>query len=92
MTGDSSRLDTGAAAAHLRAIRARSPVPVVAGFGIHDASSAAAMAVDADGVVVGSALVKAMDAAGSGRAAAAAADFLAPLRQALDAGAGGAVG
>jgi tryptophan synthase alpha chain len=92
VTGDSARLDAGAAASHLRAIRARSPVPVVAGFGIHDAASAAAMAVDADGVVVGSALVKVMEAAGSGRAAAAAAGFLSPLRRALDAGAGGAVG
>ncbi|MBJ6984468.1 tryptophan synthase subunit alpha [Luteimonas sp. MC1750] len=92
VTGDSARLDTSAAAAHLRAIRARSPVPVVVGFGIHDAASAAAMAVDADGVVVGSALVRAMEAAGSGRAAAAAAAFLAPLREALDAGPRGAVG
>ncbi|NLA68383.1 MAG: tryptophan synthase subunit alpha [Gammaproteobacteria bacterium] len=92
VTGDSARLDAAAAAAHLRAIRARSPVPVVVGFGIHDAASAAAMAVDADGVVVGSALVKAMDAAGSGRAAAAAAAFLSPLRRALDAGAAGPVG
>src|SRR5690606_40926206 len=92
VTGDSARLDAAAAAAHLRAIRALSPVPVVAGFGIHDAASAAAMAVDADGVVVGSALVKVMAAAGSGAAAAAAADFLAPLRRALDAGAGGTVG
>src|SRR5690606_37971434 len=48
VTGDSARLDAAAAAAHLRAIRALSPVPVVAGFGIHDAASAAAMAVDAD--------------------------------------------
>lgn len=92
VTGDSARLDPAAAAAHLRAIRARSPVPVVVGFGIQDAASAAAMAVDADGVVVGSALVKAMAAAGSGRAADAAAAFLSPLRQALDAGVGGAVG
>ena len=92
VTGDSARLDAAAAAAHLRAIRARSPVPVVVGFGIQDAASAAAMAVDADGVVVGSALVKAMEAAGPGRAADAAAAFLSPLRQALDAGAGGAVG
>lgn len=92
VTGDNARLDAAAAAARLRAIRARSPVPVVVGFGIHDAASAAAMAVDADGVVVGSALVKTMDAAGSGRAAAAAAAFLAPMRQALDAGGPGAVG
>ena len=92
VTGDSARLDMAAAGAHLRAIRARSPVPVVVGFGIQDAASAAAMAVDADGVVVGSALVRVMETAGTGHAASAAAAFLAPLRQALDAGSAGAVG
>ena len=60
--------------------------PVVAGFGIKDAASAAAMAADADGVVVGSALVAAMaDAASADEAAARAQAFLAPLRQALGA-------
>ncbi|GAB1595911.1 tryptophan synthase subunit alpha [Lysobacter sp. PAGU 2638] len=77
------RLDTGAAGERLRAIREGTDVPVVAGFGIKDAASAAAMAVDADGVVVGSALVSALaeavDPPGAARA------FLAPLRAALDA-------
>jgi tryptophan synthase alpha chain len=76
------RLDTGAATDRLRAIRERSGVPVVAGFGIRDAASAAAMAVEADGVVVGSALVAAM--AETPDAAARAAAFLRPLRTALD--------
>jgi len=85
VTGASERLDPEAAAAHLRRIRAGSPVPVVAGFGIRDAASAAAMAVDADGVVVGSALVSAMaHAADPAEAAACATEFLAPLRAALD--------
>ena len=80
------RLDAVAAGDRLRAIRARSRVPVVAGFGIKDAASAAAMATDADGVVVGSALVAALADAGSADAAAARARvFLAPLRAALDA-------
>ena len=52
------------------------------GFGIKDAASAAAMAVDADGVVVGSALVSAM--VETADPAAAAATFLKPLREALD--------
>ncbi len=82
----SDHLDTGAASDRLRAIRALDLVPVVAGFGIKDAASAAAMAVDADGVVVGSALVasiaKALDPADAARYAAA---FLLPLRAALDA-------
>ncbi|MCA0395174.1 MAG: tryptophan synthase subunit alpha [Proteobacteria bacterium] len=85
VTGASDRLDTQAAGERLRAIRGASRVPVVAGFGIRDAASAAAMAVDADGVVVGSALVSALaDAADAEEAARRAAAFLAPLRAALD--------
>jgi tryptophan synthase alpha chain len=81
------RLDTGAAGKRLQALRAGTKVPVVAGFGIKDAASAAAMAADADGVVVGSALVSTLaDAGSAGDAAARAGAFLAPLRQALDAG------
>ena len=78
------QLDTGAAGDRLRAIRSRSQVPVVAGFGIKDAASAAAMAVEADGVVIGSALVAHLaDAADPADAAARAGAFLAPLRAAL---------
>ena len=85
VTGASERLDTAAASDRLRAIRAASSAPVVAGFGIKDADSAAAMAVDADGVVVGSALVASLaDAKDAGDAAARATAFLAPLREALD--------
>ncbi|HEY5613081.1 MAG TPA: tryptophan synthase subunit alpha [Lysobacter sp.] len=80
-------LDTGAASERLHAIRARSTVPVVAGFGIKDAASAVAMAREADGVVVGSALVAALAAAADPAAAARA--FLSPLRAALDAAAAG---
>ena len=77
-------LDPVAAGARIAALRERSPVPVLAGFGIKDAASAAGMAERADGVVVGSALVSALaDAADPVRAAA---EFLAPLRAALDAG------
>ena len=83
VTGASERLDTGAASARLQAIRARSEAPVVAGFGIRDAASAAAMAADADGVVVGSALVAAL--ADASDPPAVARGFLAPLRAALDA-------
>ena len=85
VTGASNLLDPAAASARLQAIRAGTAVPVVAGFGIHDAASAAAMAAEADGVVVGSALVSAMaEAASPDAAAALAAGFLAPLRHALD--------
>ena len=83
VTGASERLDTTAAAARLRAIRVASRAPVVAGFGIRDAASARSMSVDADGVVIGSALVAALAQAPDPPAAAAA--FLQPLRAALDA-------
>jgi tryptophan synthase alpha chain len=76
------RLDTTAATGRLQAIRARCRVPVAAGFGIKDAASAVAMAREADGVVVGSALVSTLD--GAADPAARARDFLLPLRQALD--------
>ncbi|HEL3219458.1 tryptophan synthase subunit alpha [Stenotrophomonas maltophilia] len=86
VTGASERLDSDAASARLQALRARASVPVVAGFGIKDAASAAAMARQADGVVVGSALVAVLAEAGSAEEAAQRAGaFLAPLRQALDA-------
>ena len=77
-------LDAGTAGARLRAIRERSRVPVVAGFGIKDAASAAAMAADAEGVVVGSALVAALAEGDPAAAAERAQAFLAPLRRALD--------
>ena len=79
------RLDTGSASTRLHAIRAGSRVPVVAGFGIKDAASAAAMAREADGVVVGSALVASLAEQATPEAAAQASrDFLMPLREALD--------
>ena len=86
VTGASERLDSAAAGERLRGLRSRCKAPVVAGFGIKDAASAAAMAVDADGVVVGSALVAAMAGAGTvEEAVRSAGAFLAPLRRALDA-------
>ncbi|WP_460762668.1 tryptophan synthase subunit alpha [Lysobacter fragariae] len=77
------RLDAEAATERLHAIRARSRVPVAAGFGIRDAASATAMAREADGVVIGSALVSTLD--GAVDPAARAREFLAPIRAALDA-------
>ena len=80
------RLDTGAASDRLHAIRGQTRVPVVAGFGIRDAATARAMAAEADGVVVGSALVAAIAGASDAQEAAQlAAGFLRPLRAAIDA-------
>ncbi|ATD67216.1 tryptophan synthase subunit alpha [Luteimonas chenhongjianii] len=87
VTGAAGRLDTACAGARLRALREASAVPVVVGFGIRDAASAAAMAAAADGVVVGSALVEALDGADTPADAAGRAHrFLGPLRAALDGG------
>lgn len=81
----SDGLDLAAAGQRLEQIRTMGPVPVFAGFGIRDAASARAMAEHADGVVVGSALVSAMDGSVDIEdAAARAAAFLRPLRSALD--------
>ncbi|MGH8676701.1 MAG: tryptophan synthase subunit alpha, partial [Burkholderiales bacterium] len=88
VTGASDRLDTALASDRLRTIRTMSHVPVVAGFGIRDAASAVAMAHDAEGVVVGSALVAALaEASDADDAARRASAFVAPLRTALDAAA-----
>jgi tryptophan synthase alpha chain len=89
VTGAHERLHAGDAIAHCTAVRAASGVPVLIGFGIRDAASAASVAGAADGVVVGSALVEAIaGASDAGAAARAAAAFLAPIRTALDAAAG----
>ncbi len=79
------RLDIGDAGQRLQHLRAMASIPVYAGFGIRDAQSAAAMAGNADGVVVGSALVSALEGSASeAEAAARAGAFLRPLRLALD--------
>ena len=80
-----SGIDIGSVLARVAALRERAAAPVVVGFGVRDAATAAALAPCADGVVVGSALVEAIaagdDADDAARRAAA---FLAPLRMALD--------
>jgi tryptophan synthase alpha chain len=54
--------------ARLELVRRSSPVPVVAGFGISTAEQARVIGAHADGVVVGSALVRAAHAEGPGAA------------------------
>ncbi len=82
-------LDTADVAAHLERIRALTSLPVAVGFGIRDADSAARVAGVADGVVVGSALIRAMaDAIEAGgdytAASAAACALLAEIRRGVD--------
>jgi tryptophan synthase alpha chain len=79
------RLDIDEAGQRLQQVRMMATIPVYAGFGIRDAQSASSMAVHADGVVVGSALVSALDGSlDEAEAARRAGDFLRPLRRALD--------
>ena len=80
-----AHLDVGDAGRHLAEVRALAKAPVFAGFGIRDAASAASMAMHADGVVVGSALVATLEGSEDAAQAAARAEaFLRPLRQAVD--------
>jgi tryptophan synthase alpha chain len=82
----SSVLDAAVVGRRLDALREGARVPVMAGFGIRDAADAAAVGAHADGIVVGSALVAAMEEADDvAGATARAREFLAPLRAALDA-------
>jgi tryptophan synthase alpha chain len=72
--------------AKLESLRRKIRVPIAVGFGVKTAEQAAALAPQADAVVVGSALVEHLAAAtSSADAAARARDFLQPLRRAMDA-------
>ncbi|HEY5060029.1 MAG TPA: tryptophan synthase subunit alpha, partial [Gemmatimonadaceae bacterium] len=66
--------------ATVQRLRAASALPVCVGFGISEPSQAAAVARIADGVVVGSAIVRA-----AGQSVKAAAALTASLRAAIDA-------
>ena len=83
-------LDVEDVARHIAPIRERTDLPVSVGFGIKDAESARAVASVADGVVVGSALVRAVAetiAAGGSteEGMAAASSLLASIREGIDA-------
>jgi tryptophan synthase alpha chain len=62
------------------ALRAQVAVPVAVGFGVSTPEHAARIARVADGVIVGSALIDALDSGGEG----AAADLIASMRSAMD--------
>ncbi|MBA8887010.1 tryptophan synthase alpha chain [Dokdonella fugitiva] len=79
------RLSTGDVRERVAAIRRQASTPVAVGFGVRDATSAAAIGEFADAVVIGSALVERLaGAADADEAAARARAFLAPIRAALD--------
>ena len=66
----------------LQRIKSLVQVPVLAGFGVSTPEQAQTMAAACDGVIIGSALLRALDQEDPARAAR---DFLNPIRQALDA-------
>jgi tryptophan synthase alpha chain len=80
VTGATAALAEGLAAS-IAQLRRATPLPIAVGFGISTAAQARTVADQADGIVVGSALV---DILGSGGVEAAR-DFLSSLRDALDA-------
>lgn len=84
ITGANS-LDEAGLSEPLRKIRSYSDLPLAVGFGIKNASNAAAVARLADAVVIGSALIEQIQNAQSrDDACERAAGFLAPIRQAMD--------
>jgi tryptophan synthase alpha chain len=78
-------LDTGAVEQMLPRIRKHVRIPVGVGFGIRDAQTARAVGQVADAVVIGTRLIQLIEDQPRGKVAAAAADFLREIRQALDA-------
>lgn len=82
-----ANLDTAATAERVAAIRKHTGLPVGVGFGIKDGQTAAQVARVADAVIVGSALVRRIEALKDepDRIPAEAQGFIAELRQAMDA-------
>ncbi len=80
------RLSIDAVRARVHALKSNIHVPIAVGFGVRDGATAAAIGEFADAVVIGSALVEKLAACASeADAVEAATQFLAPIRQALDA-------
>lgn len=80
-------LDIDSVKNKLQEIKGITQLPIMVGFGIKDAESACAIAAVAEGVVVGSALVKKADelvTSGAGDAATQAARLIAEMRDAMD--------
>ena len=81
----SGALDTAAVEAMLPRIRQHISVPVGVGFGIRDAATARTIARVADAVVIGSKIIQLLEHQPRAHVAPIAQEFLASIRQALDA-------
>lgn len=84
VTGARTAVQSGLSA-FLDRVRRQTVLPLAVGFGIGTPEQAAEVARWADGVVVGSALIDRIERAGAAGATAAAGEFLAGFRQAIDA-------
>ncbi|WP_296223148.1 tryptophan synthase subunit alpha [Ralstonia sp. UBA689] len=78
-------LDLDSVAARIPQIRQHARLPVGVGFGIRDAATARAISGVADAVVIGSRLVQLLEEAPREQAVQCLTDFIAEIRQALDA-------
>ncbi len=78
-------LDAADVAARLQQLRAHVKLPLGVGFGIRDGVGAAAVAASADAVIIGSRIIELMEGLDDDAARAAAASFVADIRQAIDA-------
>jgi tryptophan synthase alpha chain len=81
----SGALDTDAVEAMLPRIRAHISVPVGVGFGIRDAATARTISRVADAVVIGSRIIQLLEHQPREQVAVTAQNFLAEIRQAMDA-------
>ena len=77
-------IDTAAVAAMVPRIKRHVKLPVGVGFGIRDAKTAQAVAAVSDAVVIGTALVQLLETQTRENVAAAAGEFIADIRAALD--------
>ena len=77
-------IDTAAVAAMVPRIKRHVKLPVGVGFGIRDAKTAQAVAAVSDAVVIGTALVQLLETQTRENVAAAAGEFIAGIRAALD--------
>lgn len=85
-------LDVASVAEMLPRIREHVKLPVGVGFGIRDGRTAKALAAFSDAVVIGSRLVQLLEERPRAEVAAAASDFIASVREALDTPADAAAG
>ena len=78
-------LDTDAVSKMLPRIRQHVSIPVGVGFGIRDANTAQAVGASADAVVIGTKIIQLMEAQPRERVVPVVSEFLAGIREALDA-------